>query len=540
MEEKKTTKSFVGGAALLGAAGLISKLLGACFRIPLANIIGDNGMGYYQTAYPIYIGLLSISSTGLPTAISRMVAERRAQGNYQESQRVYKLSMRVMIAIGLVTGVSLAVFAPQICRYIEEPDAVYCMYSLAPALIFCPIISAIRGYFQGQQNMKPTAISQVIEQIFRVGIGIILAILLLKKGLPQAAAGATFGASAGGLFALLFMILAISRQKAKRKEELELPYDGPVAGSGAIIKEMFGIAIPITLGSLIMPIINTIDTVIVKSRLVSIGYDSVTARSMFGQLSGMASPIINLPDAVTAAVCMSLVPVIADARKRSEEASVKSNTQLAVRYAAIAGVPCAIGIFVLAKPIMLMLYTRQQTAALGAAGCLRAYAAGVFFLAIHQAMSGVLQGIGKQNLPVINLLVGAVVKIFATYTLCSIPAINVKGAAYGTVIAYAIAAFLSYLSVKKHTGVEFNLNLCFVRPIISGAVMGVIVWLVFHAAEGHFGNSVSTLLAVAGGVLVYVIMIFATKTITVDDLRGVKKLEKLTNLLDKVRPSGKM
>ena len=540
MEDNKTKKTFIGGAALLGVAGLMVKVLGACFRIPLANIIGDDGMGYYQTAYPIYTALLMISTTGIPTAISRMVAERRAQGKYKEGYKVYRVSLALMSGLGIFTGLVMAIFAPQICDLISEPGAIWCMYSLAPALVVCPIISSIRGYFQGQQNMVPTAVTQILEQVFRILPGFALAMLLLDNGLEYAAAGATGGASIGGILALVYIVILFNKKKpsliaefADDKSEVDLK-------GGAIVKEILSIAIPITLGALIMPIINSIDTIIVKRRLLAIGFDQTAARSLFGQLSGMASPIINMPDAVTAAVCMSLVPVIADARLRGDTVFVKENTQLSVRYASIFGMPCAAGVLALAEPIMLLLYPLQKEAAVNAAICLAAYAPGIAFLAIHQAFSGVLQGIGKQNVPVRNLFIGAVVKLIATYILCGIPAINVTGAAYGTVITYLIAAFLNYLSVKKYTGVNLNLSLCFIKPLIASAAVWVAAKYSYGLIVSALGNALSVVVSILIGVVVYVAAIFLLKAITLDELKGVKKLEKIINLLDKRSSKGKM
>lgn len=543
MEEKvEKKKNFIGGAAILGLAGVASKVLGAVFRIPLANIIGDDGMGYYQTAYPIYIALLMISSSGIPTAISRMIAERRAKGLFKESQKIFSISSKIMIVIGLVTGVGLMLLAKPICAYIQEPDAVYCMMSVAPALIFCPITSCFRGYFQGHKNMVPTAISQVVEQIFRVSIGFALAMVLLRIDKAHAAAGATFGASIGGFFAFLYMFIVFLRNRKTKQEvsELVLDANAVLPPSKDLLKEIAIIAIPITLGSMIMPVINTIDTVLVKSRLISIGYSSDVARGMFGQLTGMASPIINMPDAITAAVSMSLVPIIADANKKGDMPFVKENAQLALRYAVLVGLPCVFGIAVLAEPIMLLLYPLQQEAALSAAQCLVAYSAGIVFLAVHQALSGVLQGIGEQNTPAINLLVGAGVKIVATYVLCGIPSINVRGAAYGTVIAYMISAFLNFRAVKKKTGLQIDISLCVIKPLIASASMGLIAWLVYKLARMACGNSIATLLAVFAGVVCYVVLVFVTGSIAKEDLKGVKKLEKLVNLLDKVLPSGKI
>jgi len=543
-DENKKVNNFVGGAAILGIAAVFCKLLGAFFRIPLGNIIGDDGMGYYQTSYPIYIALLMISSSGLPTAISRMIAERRAKGNYKESQRIFKLSLCIMSSLGVITGLTLMLGAQLICNIIKEPDAVYCMMAVGPSLIICPIISCIRGYFQGQKNMVPTGVSQVVEQLFRVSSGFALAILLMKKSLAHAAAGAAFGASVGSIGALAYIAIVYFR---KRPQQLELERQQELAGieevqtsSKDLFKEMLAIAIPITLGATIMPIINSIDTIMVKSRLISIGFSSDAARAMYGQLSGMASPIVNLPDAATAAVTMSLVPIISEARKKNDLECIKDNASLAIRYAVLLGLPCVFGIGCLAEPIMTLLYPLQPEAAINAAKCLTAYSAGIVFLAIHQALSGVLQGIGKQGVPVRNLLIGAIIKIGVTYVLCGIESLNVRGAAYGTVCAYIIAAVLNYIAVRKNTGIKVDIGLTFIKPFISAGVMGLIVTFSYKFIKPMLGNSITTLACIILGVICYIFMVFVTGSITVDELRPVKKLAKLVHLLDKFASKGKI
>lgn len=533
-DNKNKSKSFVLGAAILGVAGLITKLLGAAFRIPLTNIIGASGMGYYQTAYPVYVLLLTISTSGIPTAISKMVAERRAQEQYYEAYRVFKTAFKLMLGIGLVTSIGVLIFAPAICDFQLEPDAVYALRSIAPALLLCPVMSCFRGFFQGRRTMTPTALSQVAEQVFRVGLGLLLAHLLLEKGAQYAAAGAASGASIGAFFGLLMVVFVYIKKHAAIKEEFG---DSLVAISAEkkLLKEILIIAVPVTLGASIMPILNWIDTLIVKRRLLSLGYDAELARTMFGELSGMAAPIINFPMVFTQAVSMSLVPIVTDAWKKGDKEFVKYNCALGLRYALIIMLPCAGGMIALSKPIMTLLYPYQKESAISAAGCLVIYAVGMIFLAIIHTLTGLLQGAGKQNLPVINLAVGAIVKVVLTYTLTGIPSINVKGAALGTVGAYIVAASLNYMAAKKYVGVKVNVKLTVVRPFISAAVMSVIAWLCYMAAGSKFGNTISTFIAIAAGIVVYVIMIFATKTISSADLDSIPKLRKLSKLLKKLR-----
>jgi len=534
LEDKNKSKSFVIGAAVLGIAGLITKLLGAFFRIPLTNIIGASGMGYYQTAYPVYVMILVISTSGLPTAISKMVAERRAQNQFFEAHRVFKVSFKLMLCIGLITGIGVFILAPWICSLQLEPDAVYALRSISVALILCPIMSCIRGFFQGRRTMTPTAISQVAEQLFRVGIGLLLANILLKQSPALAAAGAASGASFGAVFGLLAVAFIYFK---KRNEIYEEFGDNLVAikSEKELLKEILFIAVPITLGASIMPIINWIDTLIVKRRLLAIGYEADIARTLFGELSGMAAPIINFPMVFTQAVCMSIVPVISDAWKKEDVEFVKYNCIIGLRYALIIMLPCAAGMIALSKPIMLLLYPRQIESAMSAAGCLAIYAVGMIFLAIIHTISGALQGMGKQNIPVINLAIGAFVKIVVTYVLTGIPSINVRGAAAGTVCAYFVAALLNYIALRKLTKLEIKFRLTVIKPLVAAVVMAIVAWLVYMAALHNLGGTISTLLAILVGVVVYVIMIFVTKTITVDDLDTVPKLRKVARLLRKFR-----
>ena len=514
-------KSFVAGAAILGVAGLITKLLGAVFRIPLANIIGASGMAYYQTAYPVYVMLLMVSTTGLPTAISRMVAERRAVGQYYEAHRVFKISFKLMLALGLVTGIGLFVLAPAICRFQMEPDAVYAMRATAPALILCPMMSCFRGFFQGRKTMTPTAVSQIAEQFFRVGLGLFLAYLLLKIDAPHAAAGASFGATAGALFGFIAVYIVY----LKKKNEIvgEFTDKTPVKTTKEIFKEILIIAVPITIGAGIMPIMNWIDTLVVKRRLLAIGYSNEVARTMFGELSGLAAPIINFPNVFTSAVCMSLVPVITDAFKREDHDFIRENASLSLRYSAIIIMPCAAGLVTLAQPIMKLLYPRQLESAVAAAPCLAIYAVGMIFLSTTQATNGVLQGIGKQMIPVTSLLAGAIVKFIATFTLTGIPSLNVKGAAFGSLLANLTAATCNLIAVKRFTGFKIDWILSCIKPLASSVVMAGFVLGAFKVASLKFGNTISTFIGIMVGVVIYVLMVFITKTITFAELKKMLK-----------------
>lgn len=531
--EGQKNKTFVRGAVILGIAGLTIKLLGAAFRIPLTNIIGDDGMGYYQTAYPIYVLFLTIATAGIPTAISRMVAERNAVDQPYEAHRVFRLSFLLLLAVGLTSSSILYFGAERITALIQEPEAVHAMKAIAPALFFVPLMASFRGYFQGRQNMTPTAASQVIEQLFRVAVGLGLAVYLLPKGLQYAAAGASFGATAGGIFGFAGILILYLFNHKEIAADLAGADRTPRETTRSILWGLLVIAVPITIGASIMPIINAIDTAIVKSRLIDIGYDSALARGLYGQLTGMAAPLINFPQVLTQAVAMSLVPVVASAHRRRELTFMRGNIALGLRFALLLSIPCAIGMTVLARPIMLLLYPLQKESAINAASCLAILSVGIVFLATVQTLTGVLQGVGKQLIPVRNLFLGALVKIAVTYVLTGIPSINVRGAALGTVAAYLVAAGLNLMAVRKYTQTRIDGNLTFVKPLFSAAVMGIAVIIVHWAGVGPMGNSLSTILSIVVGIAVYFYMILATKAISAQEIALMPRGDRLVRWMEK-------
>ena len=531
-----TKKTFLKGAVIMGLAGVLIKFMGAFFRIPLGNIIGDNGLAYYQGAYPVYVFLLTLSTAGIPTAISKLISERHATEEYAEAHRIFKVSFGLMLGIGIATFTVLFFGAEYICEAMKNPGAYYSMRAIAPALLFVPMMAAFRGYFQGMQDMAPTATSQVVEQFFRVAFGLALAVLLLSPGLEYAAAGASSGAAFGGLFGTIAIIIIYLRRKKSIFANIKKGVVRAKESTGTIIKRILAIAIPVTIGASIMAIMNLIDTALVMRRLQNAaGFSPEAAESLYGQLSGMVASIINFPQVISMGIAVSLVPVISAAFKRNDIAFVNKNVELGLRTSLLIGLPCAFGIMVLAEPIMLLLYPMQKASAVSSASCLFIMGVGVIFLSSVQTLTGMLQGIGKVSIPVINLSIGACAKILCTYFLVAIPEINVKGAAFGTVCAYAIAAALNFLAVRKYTKTKFNIGLTFIKPLVSAAVMAAVV---FAAYKGLFiiaGNGIATILSVFVGVAVYGLMIVLIKGITAEEAMTLPKGRKLAKIISKIQ-----
>jgi stage V sporulation protein B len=536
-------KTFFQGAVILTGAMALSKLLGAIFRIPLTNMIGAEGMAYYQAVYPIYVLLLTISIAGYPVAISRMVSERLTFGDHYGAHRAFRIALAVMIALGTVSFLVMWFFADNLLGLTKNLEgSIYGMKAIAPALFFVPIMSAFMGYFQGMRNMRPSAATQVAEQFFRVAAGLTLALMFVSKGGEHAgeyaAAGANFGATAGAFAGLLLMLLIYLAKVKKpgfreKLAECKERFGATEQPLSRILTALFSITVPIMIGASIMPIMNYLDTVIVSNRLTATGWDPVEVRSMYGQLSAMASSIINLPQALTQTIAVSLVPTVISAFKMRDHEFLGQNITLSMRMCVIISLPCSVGIIVLAEPIMKLLYPLQIEDAIAAAPGLQILAVGIVFLASIQTLTGVLQGVERQGRPVINLFVGAGAKVIITYTLTGIVTINILGAAAGTVAAYIIAAMLDYRAVKKYTRADIEWKLVLLRPLVSAAVMGGCAFGAYKLCHLAVGNSLSTLFGVLVGGCVYAVMVFVTGAITLDELAMLPKGEKLAKLFRK-------
>jgi stage V sporulation protein B len=527
-------ENFIKGAAILSVAGLLVKILGAIYRIPLTNLIGTEGIGYYQPAYNIYNLLLVVSLSGFPTAIAKLVSEKRALQNYEGAYQVYKVSRWGLFIIGIVSSLLVLIFARQLVTFIGFPGSYYSMLALVPALFAVPLLSAYRGFFQGTQNMAPIAYSQLIEQVFRVAVGLYLAYALVGRGLEEAAAGATFGASAGGVAALILIYLMFFFSKRSIKDEIKTSTHNKIEPVWDVVRNLLYIAIPITIGASIAPLMGNMDTYIVANRLTAIGYTSEQIADLYGELSGTAQTLINFPQVFSTAVAMSLVPAITDAFTKKQIPRLNVTANAGVKMSLIIGLPCGIGLFMLAEPVIALLYASigpEKHASSGA--LLEILAIGVIFLTLVQAFTAILQSINKQFHPVKNLVVGLIVKVILSYILIGMPAINIKGAAISTTISYLVVALLNYYDINK-TKIKINLIQISARPLLSAAIMSVATGVSFRLFKSLLGSqNLATLGSIAIAAAVYVVSLFLTGAITKEDLDLIPKGEKLARFVRK-------
>lgn len=528
VKKQKPSNSFLKGVAILGMAGIIIKIIGATFRIPLANKIGDLGMGYYQSAYPIYMYLSVIATAGIPTAIAKIVSEKVAIGDHIGANRILKVALTLMMIVGGTISLSLIFSSPMLAQYVKNEKAVYSLYAIAPAIFFVSIMSVFRGYFQGYQKMEAYAFSQVIEQFARVTVGLSLAFMLVPKGLEYSSAGATFGATAGGIAGSILIFIMFIKYKNTGDFTQLVEHDNETSKS--IIKRLMMVAIPITLGASILPVMTVFDLAIVMRRLNDIGYMGQEANKLYGQLTGYAQTVVNLPQVVTAAVQISIVPAISQFVTIGDRVRRDDTIEAGVRLALIIGLPCSVGLVLLSEGIMKLLYPMQMDIASSTGDILGILGWGVIFLSMFQITTGILQGIGKQSIPMKNLFFSAILKGILSYVLVGVSVLNIKGAAIATVSAYALASILNFIMMVKETKVSLSFKSVFLKPIVSVAVMGIVVKFSYILMTLAISERISTALSVAIGGATYIVMLFVTNTLTDKDLEmmpGGSKLKKL-------------
>ncbi len=483
---------------------MVVKVIGALNWIILSRILGGEGIGLYQMAFPLYLLALNISSAGLPIAISIMTAERIASNDMRGARRVFHLSLALLTVTGLILSLVLFFSASWLIdfRVIRDPRAYYSLIALSPAIFFVTILASFRGYLQGWQIMTPTAVSQIVEQIMRVAAMMVFASVLLPMGLEYAAGGASLGAVAGSIAGLAVLCYYYRRLQAKFSRQPE----GNAAAaaresSGTILKRLVNLAWPVSLSGIMLPLVANLDLIIVPFRLEKAGYTVGQSTELFGYLTGMAVPLVNLATILTASLAVSLVPAVSAAHSLGDMQGVRQKLSAAFRLTYVVAVPGAVILFLLAEQVAGIIYNAPQ-----AGGSIRILALSVFLLGLHQVSTGALQGMGLTLLPVLNMGLSAVVKVILNWTLTAVPWLGIEGAACATVVDIGLAAGLNIYWVRRR--VKFTMDKeAFYKSAASACVMGLAVVLTYRSLEGLLAAVfLATFAAFAAGCLVYGVM----------------------------------
>lgn len=505
---------------ILTLAAFISKAMGLVYRILLTRLIGQEGIGLYQMAYPIYTTILVISRSGIPVAISKLVAEKVAENNKMSAHKIFSIARRISFILGLCFTAILMLSADFFARnLLRDPRAFYSILAIAPAVFFVSIMASYRGFFQGLQTMVPTAVSQVVEQLVRMSTMLLLAYLLLTRGVEFAAAGAAFGAVTGAIAGLTVLLYIYNRRK-EEINEFSLSGPGDNLSMTKVISRITSLAVPVTLGALVLPLMQFVDATLIPWRLQVAGFSVGEATGLYGNFAGMAMVLVNFPTVITVSLAASLVPAISEAFALERKRLIKHRTQAALRITLFISLPAAVGLFILATPISQMLFAIPE------AGIPLQYVSwGVIFVCLQQTSSSILQGIGKPGIPARNLFIGAAVNATMNFFLTANPMLGIRGAALATASGFFIAAILNLLAIARLIGYRYNYRDMLIKPILAVVLMAIAVTTGYsQGIEILTRNTVITLGAVFLGAVVYISTLLFSGAVKEADIKLIPKI----------------
>lgn len=535
--------SFFGGAAILAAGILIVKLIGMFYKIPLINIIGEAGAADFNNAYNIYAVLLTVSTAGLPVAVSKLVSEANALDRRNQVRRTFRLALVLFLALGLISFLVMFFRADTLAGMMNDSKAAAGIRALAPAVVCVGCLAALRGYSQGHSNMAPTSVSQIIEALCKLVVGLGLAFWLVKQGKDPdvAAAGAITGVTVGTVVALAYMVLDFLLSRGR--EDIR-GTDRPDS-AGSILVNILKIAVPITLSSSMVGIVTVIDSSLVQGQLQSaLDLTEQASRTLYGNYSG-ALNIYNLPTSLMAAITASVIPAVSAALARRDRRGAARITGSALRITALLSFPMGVGLFVLGTPIIRLLFPKLNVAVAGP--LLSTLGIATPFVCMVLVCNSVLQAHGFINLPVIVMVLGGIVKIVNNYNL--VGAIGIAGAPVGNILCFGLALVLDLVVITRVIPNRPRLLPIFAKPAIASAVMGGAAWAVYGLlsrilsseqvnqagqtvrAVSRMGNAAGIFLAIAVAGVVYLVLVIALRAISRDDLALMPKGDKLARLL---------
>ncbi len=513
--KKRKHQNLLQGSLILGVATALVKVIGAIYRIPLNGILGGDGSGAFSLAYDVYLPIYTIAMAGLPVAVSRMVAESVSEGRFKDARSLLKLSRKVFLATGLLCLVLLLIAVPIYVNIINRPDALLSMLAIIPSILFCCMMSTYRGYYEGLRDMYPTGISQVIEACGKLFIGLGLAYFVKssltaefertgkvmgklieldgttatleqvaqKAIVPYSAAAAILGITIGSVLGAVYLIIRY-RVVGDRFTKEELAASPEPRSDKANFKMLIAIAVPIVLGSLTTQVASLVDLTLVNIRLdASVASNAEALRACYGSIldgqtdeslpnflygcyRSFAFSLYNLAPTITSVIGVTAIPVLATAWKANDKNAVKVNIESSIRISSLISFPAGAGLFALSYPILALLYPSNPVETVVSTPILRVLGFTTIFSAMTIPSTSILQAIGKQKVPVYNMLVGVILKIGINFFLVAIPEINIIGAPVGTAVCYGYIFFANFIALQKYSGVKIDVVGTMIKPLI--------------------------------------------------------------------------
>ena len=545
MSKKSSSKTnFLAQGTILVIASFVAKAIGMIYRIPLTHILGDDGNGYYSTANEIYTIILMISSFSLPLAVSRLVAEREYAGEVKNSYKVLICSLRFAAVTGGILSILTFLLGGVITKYVMGVElASYALRVLAPAIFLFALTGVLRGFFQGHGTMVPTAVSQIIEQIINAIVSVAGAYVMLQYGLKLgekkgdaelgtalAAAGGTFGTVASVGVALLFMIVIYLGYRNGFKRRMKKDKTRRRESDRAIYRAITYTILPIVLSTLVYNISTIIDQGVFNHILAGMGFTQKQYATVWGIYSGKFRVLMNVPLSIASCLAPSVVPALTEAMANNDLREAGLRTRNTIRYTMVFTIPCAVGMAALARPIMMMLYGNNDSLAL-AAGIMQSGALLTVLLALSTLTTGILQGLGEMQAPLVHAATAVAIHLGFLVLFVVKFKWNIYGVVYANIIFGLIICLLNARSIRKKLHYRQEIKKTFLVPVIAAGVMGIAAYLVHRVFNLFAGNTISTILAVCVGAVVYGICLVKLGGILEREIRRLPKGDLLADLL---------
>ena len=545
MSKKSSSKTnFLAQGTILVIASFVAKAIGMIYRIPLTHILGDDGNGYYSTANEIYTIILMISSFSLPLAVSRLVAEREYAGEVKNSYKVLICSLRFAAVTGGILSILTFLLGGVITKYVMGVElASYELRVLAPAIFLFALTGVLRGFFQGHGTMVPTAVSQIIEQIINAIVSVAGAYVMLQYGLKLgekkgdaelgtalAAAGGTFGTVASVGVALLFMIVIYLGYRNGFKRRMKKDKTRRRESDRAIYRAITYTILPIVLSTLVYNISTIIDQGVFNHILAGMGFTQKQYATVWGIYSGKFRVLMNVPLSIASCLAPSVVPALTEAMANNDLREAGLRTRDTIRYTMVFTIPCAVGMAALARPIMMMLYGNNDSLAL-AAGIMQSGALLTVLLALSTLTTGILQGLGEMQAPLVHAATAVAIHLGFLVLFVVKFKWNIYGVVYANIIFGLIICLLNARSIRKKLHYRQEIKKTFLVPVIAAGVMGIAAYLVHRVFNLFAGNTISTILAVCVGAVVYGICLVKLGGILEREIRRLPKGDLLADIL---------
>ena len=536
INNKPKKEGFMQGVITLMFSQVLIKILGLVYTLYLTNRqgFGDKGNGICASGYQIYALLLTISSIGVPSAISKLVSERVAVGDNKGAHRIFKIAFATFAVIGLIGSLLLFFGANVIAnQWLQIPDAEMTLVALSPAIFFVTVASVMRGYFNGRQKISVGAKSQTLEQVFKTLLTIIVVevvAILSNVSTEWMAAGANLATTLATFLGFSYLFLYYRSERKEVATEIKNTVNYKYERVSTIIKRILLVSIPITLTAIMSSINKNVDSfTVVRNLRAFMPEDQATA--LYGILGGKVDTLTSLPLAINVAFATALVPAISAAKARNDNKTITEKTSFSLLVSMLIGLPCTVGMFIFAQPILNLLFPNANDGAL----ILQISALTIIFTILDQTINGALQGFGKLIIPTISLATGVFVKFIFNITLIKIPSIGVYGAAWGSVACHLVAFCIVFTMLRKNIKLNLTFSKFVIKPVIATAIMGICSYFIYSALKGIIIERLATIIALFVAVVIYTLAIVVLKIFTKDEFKMMPAGDKIIKFLEKIK-----